>query len=211
MECLRNQNFWKQNLFIFPNSWPYSYILIYCGVEIWCDFTNIWICLIFLGRNIKLQKLCIRMWIRIPRRALVPCEVLPVQMMHTVNNQPTLNTGMRAGRWREGEMHRKDQSTASSVVRGRLRACCWEIGLYLSASRCFTVYRSLTGLWNCPHRTGRKRSVTGHRLKPHQKTPALRRRAVSWVRHSPLHKHTYFQRERGRRELTVYITGNDKW
>lgn len=96
-------------------------------------------------------------------------------------------------------MHRKDESTTSSVVLGRLRACCWEIGLYLSASHCFTVYRSLTGLWNSPHRTGRKRSVTGHGLKLHQ-TPALRRQAVSWVRHSLLHKHTYLQR-------AVYITG----
>lgn len=75
---------------------------------------------------------------------------------------------------------------------------------------CFTVYRSLTGLWNSPHRTGRKRSVTGQRLKPHQ-TAALRRRPVSWVSetHSPtlqIHILT-IERERGRRELTVYITG----
>lgn len=34
-----------------------------------------------------------------------------------------------------GEMHWKDESTASSVVLGRLRAHCWEIGLYLSVSQ----------------------------------------------------------------------------
>lgn len=139
------------------------------------------------------------MWIRIPRRALMWEWGLACSNDAHCNSQPALNTGMRAGRWRDGEMHRKDESTTSSVVLGRLRACCWEIGLYLSASHCFTVYRSLTGLWNSPHRTGRKRSITGHRLKLHQ-TPALRRQAVSWVRHSLLHKHTYLQR-------AVYITG----
>ncbi len=34
-----------------------------------------------------------------------------------------------------GEMHWKDDSTVSSVVLGRLRAHCWEIGLYLSVSQ----------------------------------------------------------------------------
>lgn len=51
-----------------------------------------------------------------------------------------------------GEMHWKDDSTASSVVLGRLRAHCWEIGLYLSVSQstdpsldCETLLTGLDG------------------------------------------------------------------
>lgn len=67
MEWLRNQHFWKQNLYISHISWPYSYILInsYIAEGKYLNLSD------FSGQNRKLQDLNIRMWIRIPRRALM--------------------------------------------------------------------------------------------------------------------------------------------
>lgn len=108
-------------------------------------------------------------------------------LYHTVSASQYWTRGDALERWQHREQCGAGQAESSLLGDRPL-------------SLCFTVYRSLTGLWNSPHRTGRKRSVTGHRLNPHQ-TAALRRRPGSWV--SETHTHI----ERGRRELTVSITG----
>ncbi len=146
MESLRKKrNANGSKLYI---SRPYSYISIHSDVRkrsMKNDLISL-ICLILQDKAVSYES-------SDPCRGLVCSQSAGTELRHVC-----------------GEMHWKDDSTVSSVVLGRLRAHCWEIGLYLSVSQSTDPSQDWTE--EICHR---------HRLNPHQTADG---QGVEWVRHT---------------------------